>query len=206
MTCLTVAAHFSAYALEYEVWISPLGPAQTVETNTYSSGGIIGTPTYPLRCPDPGTFNWVMTHDLTNNYMTIHFMAGTFNLPVYYYCVGVNVSILLQPGWKLRGAGIDITVFQLEPTNLANHVTYMLWGPYFTGGPPVEGGVEVSDMTINCNLQNQSGATSISAIGLYGNDTRISRVKAINWGTTPQGAEMVVLWLQPGSACATNCH
>jgi hypothetical protein len=188
-------------ALANEVWISPIGPVATVETNSYTSG-IIGTPTYPLRCPDAGSFYWVMTQDLTNTYMTIHFMAGKFTLPAFPNS-GYTASILLKQGWKLRGAGIDNTVLQLGATNLASTETYMLWGaPLIT---TAEGGEEVSDLTVDCNMQNQTSAECISAIGLYGNNTRISRVKAINWGAT-SSAECFVLWCQGSlGADATNC-
>jgi hypothetical protein len=47
----------------------------------------------------------------------------------------------------------------------------------------VENGVEVSDLTIDCNLQNINGSGCIGAVTLQGSNTKISRVKAINYGS-----------------------
>lgn len=190
----------STKAIENEVWISPIGPAASIETNSYPAG-LIGTPTYPFRCPDPGSLNWVLTHDLTVPNVTIHFMAGTFKLPAN-VINGQNYSINPLQGWKLRGAGIDNTIMQLQSTNLGNLQTLMICGP-LSG---VAQGVEVSDMTIDCNLRSGISAGAINAITLLGNDSKISRVKGINWGSLHTGWESFVFVIRPPDCgYATNC-
>jgi hypothetical protein len=105
---------------------------------------------------------------------TIHLMAGTFH---------TWDGIYVQPNWKIRGAGIDVTILQIDSQD-------GLPDPFDTNGIYAVvsevgyDGVEVSDMTIDCNLQaTTSPPMRNGAVRLYGNDTRISRVKAINWGS-----------------------
>lgn len=192
----------SVMALENEVWISPIGPAVTnVNTNSVVYGNItypaylVGTPTYPFRCPDAASLNYVLTEVLTNTNLTIHFMAGTFEVP--------SNCIVALSGWKLRGAGIGNTILQLQagtPAPGGDIAVIQQINQYATG-------TEVSDMTIDCNLQNQTGANAISAVQLMGSESRISRVKAINWGTD-SAYECFVLYIYSaayGTELSTNC-
>lgn len=196
-------------ALENEVWISPngLGTLNVAVTNASSSdvvygnyvtypSNVIGTPTFPFRCPTSGSLATVLTSVLTNQFMTIHFMAGTFSVPTN--------GITPLTGWKLRGAGIDNTVLQLVSGTPAQVFSLNVIGG--TNGDPTEN-VEVSDMTIDCNMQNQTSVQGqLNAIGLWGSYTRISRVKAINWGTS-SSAETFVMFINAsaGHETATNC-
>src|SRR5580698_3161705 len=98
----------SSQALENEVWISPhgIGTGNVAVTNVSATdvvygnlmrypSNVIGTPTYPFRCPDPQSLSVVLKSVLTNTHMTIHFMAGTFQV--------LTNGITPLPGWKLRG-------------------------------------------------------------------------------------------------------
>ncbi len=157
----------AAAAAESEIWISPIGPANTNAT---------GSPYDPFRCPTGASLNTVMQARPAST--TFHLMAGTFL---------VDPPIALKAGWKLRGAGIDNTVVKLAPNETGGG-----WCVIYPAVKPCNGN-EVSDMTVDCNLQNQASVGYMSAVGLDGSDTRISSVKAINWGATGAGSEAFVL-------------
>ena len=184
IAAITFGATLCANALENEVWISPIGPATT-------TGTIIGTPTYPFRCPDGATLNYVLNTLLGNN-MTIHLMAGNFT---------VSNNITMKPGWRLMGAGMNDTVLTLQSnTGVAPQV-------FVIGGPPAyipqTDGAEISDLTVDCNLQNQSGFIGwIGSACINGSNTRISKVKGIDWGTTSGEGFNIVL--APGSATVVS--
>jgi hypothetical protein len=186
---LSLSVALTAQALESEVWISPNGPATT--------NGVSGAPYQPFRCPDPTSLNTVLASTLNANDLTIHFMAGTFLIP--------SNGIVPLPGWKLRGAGIGNTILKFQ-TNVLNSGTSE---SMIQNGPSNADAVEVSDLTVDCNVQNQSASNlRIGAVSLIGNDTRISRVKAINWGTSLSGGECFVLVIQPQPGTfnpITNC-
>jgi len=192
----------SAFGLENEVWISPNSIDGTNVTTVSSTdviygsthgvlypSNVVGTPTYPFRCQDATSLNYVLTSVLLNTNMTVHFMAGTFQ---------VANTIAPLTGWKLRGAGIDSTILQLASGTVTSSAFLVI-----SKNP--SDGVEVSDMTIDCNFQGQNpGAGAITAVGLAGSQTRISRVKAINWGTGSSGGEDFVLSISCAGASQTN--
>jgi hypothetical protein len=190
-------------AIESEVWISPNGPVASMETNSYPAD-TIGTPTYPFRCPDGGSLNWVLQNDLTNEHMTIHLMAGTFEIkPTREPTWGWSIGIKALTGWKLRGAGIDNTILQMAGPAATNTQTSVVGGPFTANAD----GAEVSDLTIDCNLQNNRDADNLNAVELFGSDAKISRVKAVNWGTTTKHEDFVLV-ICPQNAFtfyATNC-
>ncbi len=179
-----------AAAAPVEIWISPIG----------TEGGS-GTVTDPYRTPNQDAF-FNLIHgqprgalpavDIPEN-STVHLLPGTF-LVREGYTLGGNQRYGLTPknGWKIRGAGIDVTVLKV----MDNHP------PALTGGPtpkltviggngsgsqawevPVNG-VEVSDLTVDLNLAGQSVPHAPSAVALSGSNNRVSRVKGINWGCT----------------------
>jgi hypothetical protein len=210
---LALSCGASAFALETDVWISPNGIDGVAVTNVSTSdvvygdshgvlypSNIVGTATYPFRCPDAPSLNFVLGSVLTNTYMTIHFMAGTFEVS--------SNGITPLTGWKLRGAGIDNTILRLMPgASSSRGVLAVIGGATATGNASES--VEVSEMTIDCNMQNQTNFASVglvAAVQLAGSQTRITRVKAINWGSA-NGNECHVLVSQPssGHTTATNC-
>jgi len=94
------------------------------------------------------------------------------------------------PGWKIRGAGIDVTTIKLADARGAPDFTlYFVIGAqtwYLTADY-----AEASDLTLDCNAQGNQ-KTSVAAIYLAGSHTRVRRVRAINWG--PQaGPESFVI-------------
>jgi hypothetical protein len=151
-----------------EVWVSPVG--------TDGTGN--GTAANPYVRSSQTSFDALMQGSTIPANSTIHLMPGTFL---------TEGNIPLQAGWKFRGAGIDVTTIKIVNlqtiygTNLPSWYTVRV-----VGTPPLvyrRDGVEVSDMTVDCNLQNQGGAVAIGAVYLQGADTKISRVKAVNWGS-----------------------
>lgn len=165
-----------------EVWINAKTPAVT---------SAAGTPNEPYQCPDGTALATVLTSIGENS--TIHFMPGTYL---------VANGITPKSGWKLRGAGIGNTILRLLP---------LISGPGLAviGGTTAyvpKDGAEVSDMTVDCNLQNQSVAACIHAVHLSGSNTRISRVRAINWGSTTAGECFTLLMGAPAFyGERTNC-
>jgi hypothetical protein len=142
--------------------------------------------------------------------MTVHLEAGQFE-------VSTN-GIILRKGWKLRGTGIDKTMVQLAANNNFNDngLKFDVIGGKdsadFNPYNPIDG-AEVSDLTVDCNFKNETGTAAdgvncVEAVGLDGSDTRISRVKAINWGTHSPTNECFVLYIgfsHTPPEDATNC-
>jgi hypothetical protein len=119
-------------------------------------------------------------------------MPGTF-------LVGGLVGITPQPGWKIQGAGIDNTVLRFQTNNPHTGA----WMALISGNVD---GVEISDLTLDCNLQNQgSSACAPQAIQIGGDKLRVCRVKSINWGSTDPATECFVLGLWGYSGGSTNC-
>ena len=94
----------------------------------------------------------------------------------------------IKPGMRIIGSGLDVTVLKLVNASTAGQ--YFAIGHQLTtgsGASEVKNPMdfcEVADMTIDCNLGNQSGTqVACGAIRLMGHHVRIRRVKAMNWGT-----------------------
>lgn len=178
-----------------EVWISPVG--------TDNTGS--GTAADPYVCSSQSSFDALMDGSTIPTNSIIHLMAGTFL---------TQGQIEVKSAWKVRGAGIDVTIVRIVPLSSAPAGGYVhafggpAWYYNTTGFGGVGDGVEVSDMTIDCNLQNQAISTACGAVFLQGANTKISRVKAINWGSTSSGTENFIFdisagWLNP--MAITNC-
>jgi hypothetical protein len=164
-----------------EVWISPVGTDGTgsgtagdpyVRTTAVSFDALIGLTTDLGRT---GVDSPVVSPIPPNS--TIHLMAGTFLSYGY-------INPLAH--WKIRGAGVDVTFIQQQPWMYNQSQFTNGWlCPMFGSANSTEDGVEISDMTIDCNLQ---AATSFpagySAVSLSGAEDRLTRLKAINWGST----------------------
>ena len=98
-----------------------------------------------------------------------------------------------KTGQKIVGEGIDVTILQLVGAENADQHYHVVGMPITPVGLAVIAPLkhfEISDLTIDCNLDNQSGRpdpgyanVACGAVRVLGNHTRISRVKAINWGT-----------------------
>jgi hypothetical protein len=105
-----------------------------------------------------------VTNQATN--LSVHLLPGTFE-------TRGSAAWYPRSGWKIRGAGMDVTTLQLV-----------------AGGTFVQGvispfnvveanDVEVSDLTVDCN-HSQSNSNVASGVVLWGSGNAIRRVKAIN--------------------------
>lgn len=98
-----------------------------------------------------------------------------------------GVSGVWQPkgGMKITGSGIDVTTLQLVGTQAADAHFYAIGHVLDVSGVPNSLDLcEVSGLTIDCNLSAPpANNVACGAIRLMGTHARISRVKAINWGT-----------------------
>jgi hypothetical protein len=106
-------------------------------------------------------------------------------LPGIYETEGMRVWVALG-GWKIRGAGIDVTTFKL--VNASNDVGAVIaiesWRP--------EQNVEVSDLTVDCN-HTPTNPNFANAVALHGARHAIRRVKAVNASGGYNGFENFVI-------------
>jgi len=185
-----LALHLPA-ATPVEIWITPTG-----------SGGGTGTATDPFSAPTADSF-FDLIHDKRvvggSTYVipensVIHLMPGTFLTHEGTTASGgFRFGLTAKNGWKVRGAGMDVTIVKLIDNHPANPNKVQVIGGggsgYHSWETPGDG-IEISDLTVDCNLQNQSQQHCPTAVALGGSDNKIMRVHAINWGSTkPSGTE-----------------
>jgi hypothetical protein len=168
-----------------EVWITPNG--SDVGSGPFGSGTI----TDPYRTSTAQQFDQLLSGSTIPQDTTIHLLAGTF----YTYGDGSTNApngIRMKTGWKLRGAGMDATTISVA--TMPNPQAPCCAGAII-GGVPNYGAsmathnAEVSDLTVDCNVQGQNpmlatNGVNYGAVSIMGNNTKISRVKVINWGST----------------------
>lgn len=153
----------------------------------------MGSTEDPFRCPNAASLAYLLQSVLTQDNLTIHFMGGVFEVPA--------AGIELRKGWKLRGAGIDNTILRMKTNAVSGLDGYVVHH-----GSIRKDGAELSDLTIDCNAQNQTSPVYVAAAGLMGSNTRISRVKAINWATFTTGKEAFVVLINAfAHETYTNC-
>jgi hypothetical protein len=155
---LPVPAATDSLGVSREIWIS-------VRTDNQPGDGTLGSPFNGSG----GGFDAKMRDLAATNMVTdivIHLWAGT-------YATRGNAVWYPRIGWKIRGAGIDVTT--LELVDATNYV-YSVISPI---GLLDTANVEVSDLTVDCNhsLNNSNVA---SAVALWGSGNAIRRVKVIN--------------------------
>jgi hypothetical protein len=143
-------------AAQQEVWVK--WGATTGGSGTMADPKVVAT---------SSAFDGYMNGQPTDT--TIHLLSGTF----------LTRSFFIRAGQKIRGAGMDSTIVKLEAGSTDGGV------PCIYGDPnALQDNAEISDMTINCNLQEQLAGANPGAIFMSGSNTRVSRIKAINWGST----------------------
>src|SRR5881409_3989208 len=85
----------------------------------------------------------------------IHFGPGTFQINGYQ---DGAASSWLRSGMAIIGSGIDITTLQMAGAVTATKHYFAIGHPFSSGGQPnLMDYVEVSDLTINCNLSGAGG-------------------------------------------------
>ena len=142
--------------------------------------------TNPYRTRDAKQFDYLMTAVIkpTN---TIRLGPGRF------HTAGITgtarFGLQFKDGWKLRGAGVDMTTIVIDPiAQPPNPLSYwsVLGGRQNSSANGATHNAEVSDLTVDMNVQAHSTNPGVrfGAVLLGGHNTRISRVKVINWGST----------------------
>lgn len=119
-----------------------------------------------------------------NQKVAVHIGPGIFETKGY--ADGETTGWQPKAGMKIFGSGMDVTTLKLVST--AQNKSYFAIGHSLTVGAPAQPNLldffEVSDLTIDCNLADQTPVqVSCGAIRIMGNHCRIRRVKAKNWGT-----------------------
>jgi hypothetical protein len=113
------------------------------------------------------------------------------------YADGVSGGWQPKPGQKISGAGVDVTVLKLVPTAWPGAHFFVIGHALTAGdpaGPNLLDFLEVSDLTIDCNLSIPPGtAVACGGVRLMGNHARIRRVKAVQWGTNAVARPCFVL-------------
>ena len=98
-----------------------------------------------------------------------------------------------KTGQNIVGEGVDVTTLQLVGAENGDQHYHVVGMPIETAGPtaitPLQS-FEISDLTIDCNVDNQPGRpdpgygnVACGAVRVLGSHTHINRVKAVNWGT-----------------------
>lgn len=184
---LLIIINFTICAAADEVWVTATGVDETGR----------GTAADPYVCASATTFDALM-HGWRARIpagSTIRLMRGLF------FTKG---SIPLMNGWKMRGSGIDDTI--IRETSMAGLPPGIIW-VLGSSGDYRNDGIEISDLTVDCNLQNQTGIRAIGAVLLQGSGTKISRVKAVGWGSTSGGPECFTFLITASAKfpAETNC-
>ena len=114
----------------------------------------------------------------------VHLGAGTFLTAGY--ADGVGGGWQPKAGMKIEGSGIGVTTLKVVNASQTDKHYFAIGHALDDGGSPAQpylkDFLEVSDLTIDCNLAN-SGSSAFGAIRVMGHHCRIERVKAVNWGT-----------------------
>lgn len=115
-------------------------------------------------------------------YAWIHLGPGVFKTQGY--IVGA-LSGWPKPGMRITGSGVDATTLQVANPEASDTMLFALGHPLNLGTQPnLLDYFELSDLTIDCNLANGTGANvSCGGVRVMGNHLRLHRVKVINWGT-----------------------
>jgi hypothetical protein len=113
--------------------------------------------------------------------------------------------------WYIHGLGENITTLRAVDSGIPNTHVIAAWidkTKFDNGSDPgsviKQGGLHVSDLTIDCNLQAQTSGTfgmgcNAEAIVGTGSRIKIENVHLINWGSTIVGAECFVIFIVPRS-------
>ncbi len=149
-----------------QIWLAP-GPAKA------GTGRVNGNGAYTN--PYVGDFDTVLSN--APSFTDIHLLPGTF------WTVARN-SYSLKAGQRLLGSGIDISIIRRDPKLSTNGCALII---------TFQDGVEVSDLTVDCNATNHE-VGAFNGINLYGSHETIRRVKCINpSGDWDSKAEMFAL-------------
>lgn len=154
-----------------EIWLWP-------QTN----GSNLGTAADPYDVSTPEKFDSLMrsleqaSPPATN--LLIHLRPGTYSTAGYARNISNDPPTqgwTPRQGWVFRGSGMESSVIKLIALNGEYTNNTVIWSHM-----PAEGGIEIYDLTVDCNYQNLDGARSIQAISLRGSHNKVVNVRVIN--------------------------
>ena len=122
----------------------------------------------------------------------IHFGPGTFQINGYQ---DGAASSWLRSGMAIIGSGIDITTLQMAGAVTATKHYFAIGHPFSSGGQPnLMDYVEVSDLTINCNLSGAGGSITCGAVRIIYLDGAFQTSPAyIGYGIQVNGAKNLLV-------------
>jgi hypothetical protein len=170
-------SNVTSNSFQYTMWGAPVSSPAT------------GTVTCQL---DPYEFDAVM-RSLGSSAVAVRLGPGTFETRGY-----TNRSAVVwsppQNGMRLAGSGMEVTVLRLVRA-VGDLGTYNLIGTGYGNTLDLKHpGFEAVDFTLDSNIAGQpSQAVECGAIGVAGSNTRLCRIRAINFGTEVQPNECFVL-------------
>jgi hypothetical protein len=92
-------------------------------------------------------------------------------------------------GVRIVGSGIGATTIQL--TGVSSCTRYAVGTDF--ANVSLDGGFELSDLTIDCALASAGASSSVGAIRVRGKHVFLHRIKVINYGTNSSGATITVI-------------
>jgi hypothetical protein len=111
-----------------------------------------------------------------------------------------------RAGMRIVGAGMGATTLKLVNANATNAQFFAVGHKLTTGNPEAPNPLdfcEVSDLTIDCNLAAQPGATvACGAVRLMGNHVKVRRVRVKSWGTKTSARPCFVVAIITGDRSA----
>lgn len=114
----------------------------------------------------------------------VHLGPGTFHTRGYYD--GISGSWQMQAGLRLVGSGIAATTLRLL-NDTAGKACYAIGHALTVTSPSAKPNrvdlAEVCELTIDVNMSSVSATSSAGAVRMMGNHARVTRVRAINFGT-----------------------
>lgn len=131
----------------------------------------------------------------------INLQPGIFRTNGFSALTGTGWQV--QTGQKFRGSGMYQTTIRLQ-LGASDYVTNFLPASFWALAGQIDAflhDVEVSDLTIDLNLQNQPNGLNgkpplimVAAISLFGSNMKVQRVRVINFGTrTPNSVDGVAV-------------
>ena len=179
----------------FQIWIanrSDLLTGSGTASDPYN-GGVVG---------GVSQFDIVMNRtDVALANVVIHLGPGTF--VTNGYADNVVGGWKIQPGMKILGSGIDVTILQINNTSMTAARHYFAVGHPVLASDVARDYFELSDLTVDANLPSSSTLVACGAVRVLGSYARIRRVKAINWGTNSVSVPCYVFSLLTANPGAT---
>jgi hypothetical protein len=111
---------------------------------------------------------------------SIHLSPGVFESRGQGQFVESNIGWKLKSGFRIKGAGMGLTTLKLVGGAVRERQSAAIYADTYLEG------LEISDLTVDCNLEDQPN-TDVLCAAVHvlggGRHVRVRRVRAINWGS-----------------------